>query len=593
MPSPSIGSTGSPFRAARLRCSLVGAETRWEGCTRLVGACGAQVVVDARPLCGSAAIRDAERVSIVLTSAEGARLEVSARVAWWEPDAGNAEHLLVGVELATPDSIGWRALVASLRPVVLVVDGDSAHVTNVRLSLGTRYRVLSCSSAAEAMGWMDREEISVVLVDQRLSDASGTSFLRELSGRFPDSRASRLMASAWTKAEEVQDLINLGRIFHYLRKPVVAGELLQAVDRGAAMHALAMENDRLARELRHANQRLRRENASLKERLQTADDWRAGMIGKSPSFLRAVRDLDQVGTSGAAIHIAGETGTGKELVARALHGASGRADQPFIAQNCAALPDTLIQSALFGHARGAFTGADRAQSGLFQAAHRGTLFLDEVAELSMAAQAALLRVLQDGEVLPVGSSRPVRVDVRVLSATHRNLRAEVAAGRFREDLYFRLVVVLLQVPPLRERRSDIALLANHFLQTFSRQMSKPLPSFTPGALHALESYPWPGNVRELRNEVERAVVLGRPDEPVAAELLSEHIRSLPDTKAAPQQPADCALPRYDDAVRALERNLVEEALARSGGVVSRAAEALGIERTRLTKLRQRLGIHRA
>ncbi|HYY52748.1 MAG TPA: sigma-54 dependent transcriptional regulator [Myxococcales bacterium] len=530
---------------------------------------------------------------MIVTSEAGIKVESPARIAWCEPEEEEPERLLVSFELVSgpdPAAEDWRALVASLKPVVLVVDDDATHVASVRGALERRYRVISCASAEEALALMDREEVSVLLADQRLPDVSGTAFLRELSRRFPRAHASRLIASAHTKAEDVQDLINLGRIFHYLRKPVLAGELLQAVDRGAALHALAVENERLARELQHANRRLRRENASLKRRLSSAERTPA-MIGNSPSFLRAVRHLEEVGSSDCPVHIVGETGTGKELVARAIHLASERADRPFVAQNCAALPDTLIQSALFGHARGAFTGADRNQPGLFQAAHGGTLFLDEVAELSLPAQAALLRVLQDGEVLPVGSPRPIRVDVRILSATHRNLRAEVSAGRFREDLYFRLVVVLLTIPPLRERPSDIALLANHFLRAFSERMAKPLTAFTSDALRALEHYPWPGNVRELRNEIERAVVLGRPHEPLAADLLSEHIRSLLQSAPMPG-PANSReeLPRYDEALRALERNLVEQALARSSGVVSRAAEALGMERTRLTKLRQRLGI---
>jgi len=568
----------------------VAGEARWDGVTHVLGPGAAQVILGGWPVSGSGALRDDQPAGLVVNSEAGGRLELAARIAWIE--SVEPDGLLVSLQLG-PDMAAdrWRAMLDSLRPAVLVVDADAPHVAGVRLALEPRYRVLSCKSGAEALAWMEREEISVLLADQRLPDVSGTVFLRELSRRFPRAHASRMIASAYTKAEDVQDLINLGRVFHYLRKPVAAKDLVQAVDRGATLHALAVENERLGRELHHANQRLRRENASLKRRLRSAEQTRAAMLGNSPSFLRAVRDLDQVGASDSAVHIVGETGTGKELVARAIHLASARAGQPFVAQNCAALPDTLIQSALFGHARGAFTGADRNQPGLFQAAHGGTLFLDEVAELSLPAQAALLRVLQDGEVSPVGSPRPARVDVRVISATNRNLRDEVTAGRFRDDLYFRLVVVLLQVPPLRERASDIELLANHFLRSFSERMAKPLPAFSAEALCALQQYPWPGNIRELRNEVERAVVLARPHEPLAAELLSEHISAL--LRSVPPPPVGLEeLPRYDDAVRALERNLVERALARSGGVVARAAEALGMERTRLAKLRQRLGIAR-
>ena len=576
---------------------MVAGDTRWEGATRVLGPSAVQAIVRARPVSGDAAIREDQAVRLALGPRGGTRLDLPARVAWCEPDERGPERVLISLELASGTDAtdeAWYAFLRSVRPVVLVVDEDVTHLANVRLALEPRYQVLCCGSGAEALAAMEREEVSVVIADQRLSDASGTAFLRELSRRFPRAHAARLVASAHTKAEDVQDLINLGRVFHYLRKPVLAGELVQAVDRGAAMHALAVENEHLARELLHANQRLCRENATLKRRLRSAEEAQEAMIGRSPTFLRSLRDLEPVGASDSAVHIAGETGTGKELVARAIHFRSRRVGHPFVAQNCAALPDTLVQSALFGHARGAFTGADRNQPGIFQAAHRGTLFLDEVAELSLPAQATLLRVLQEGEVFPVGSPRPVRIDVRVISATHRNLRAEVSAGRFREDLYFRLVVVLLEVPPLRERASDISLLADHFLRSFSERMSKPVPVFTADALRALEHYPWPGNVRELRNEIERAVVLARPHEPVAVDLLSEHIRSLPQSASMPAPgTAPEPLPRYDEAVLALERNLIERALARSGGVVSRAAEELGMERTRLAKLRQRLGISRS
>ena len=583
MRQESVESADDGFRPARLACSVASARGRGEGVTRVLGPGSLQATLRVRDPNWEPAAGE----EVTLAVGASACLRMSGRISWCEQEEPGGLLVCVQLEGQAPALAAFRALLASVRPNILVVDPDTAHTAAVRAALEPRYRVLGCASGAEALALMEGEEVAVLLADQRLPDGSGTAFLREMTRRHPRGHAARMIASAYTKAEDVQDLINLGRIFHYLRKPVVASELIQAVNRGARIHALAMENERLARELRHANHRLRHENASLRRRLTSAEQAQAAMVGQSPGFLRALRDLDQMGACDTAVHIAGETGTGKELVARAIHLRSRRARGPFIAQSCAALPETLIQSAFFGHSRGAFTGADRDRPGIFQTAHGGTLFLDEVAELPLPAQAALLRVLQEGEIFPVGSSRPVRVDVRVISATHRKLRVEVAAGRFREDLYFRLVVVPLEVPPLRERRMDVPLLANHFLRVLSERMGKAVPGFTEEALRALTEYDWPGNVRELRNEVERAMVLSPAHRPLAVEVLSDQVRAL--LRDAPPAPfAD--LPNYDDAVRALERDLVQRALARSGGVVSRAADALGMERTRLTKMRRRLGL---
>jgi transcriptional regulator with PAS, ATPase and Fis domain len=279
--------------------------------------------------------------------------------------------------------------------------------------------------------------------------------------------------------------------------------------------------------------------------------------------------------------IEGETGTGKELFARAIHYHGARARRPFLAQNCAALPESLVESELFGHARGAFTGAERAQRGLFEAADGGTLFLDEVGEASPAIQAKLLRVLQDGEVRPVGSDAARRVDVRVIAATNCDLAQAVRAGRFRRDLYYRLRVFPIRLPPLRERRQDVRLLALQLLRRFAAEAEKRIPGFEPSALRLLERYPWPGNVRELENEIQRVVLCAEPGERITPDLLASWI-----AEGAPPAAADGARP-LKEIVREVEAATIRARLREHGYHRAATARSLGITRESLwAKLRQ-------
>jgi Nif-specific regulatory protein len=305
------------------------------------------------------------------------------------------------------------------------------------------------------------------------------------------------------------------------------------------------------------------------------------LAGDSEPVRRLRADLARFARADVAIHLRGETGTGKDLAARALHAASPRADEPFEVVNCAAIPDALIESELFGHVRGAFTGATRDRRGRFVMAHRGLLFLDEVSELSPAAQAKLLRVIEDGEVQPVGAERAVRVDVRLVSATHKNLAAEVAAGRFREDLYWRLAVVELELPPLRARGGDVQLLAERFLARAARRLGRALTGFTPAALAVLAGYSWPGNVRELANEIERAVVITEGPLVDAADLRP---RAAP-TAATGSSPRPLA-ERFA-GLDQLERQLVQESLRAAGGNVTEAARLLGISRIMMRRRLER------
>jgi two-component system response regulator HupR/HoxA len=287
--------------------------------------------------------------------------------------------------------------------------------------------------------------------------------------------------------------------------------------------------------------------------------------------------------------LTGETGTGKDLVARAIHYAGARKDRPFVAQNCGALPDTLLESELFGHKRGAFTGAHADKKGLFEVADGGTIFLDEIGETEPGMQVRLLRVLQDGEIRPLGSSETRRVDVRIIAATNKDLKKQVQDGRFREDLYYRLRVVEIDLPPLRARLEDIPLLAHHFLDKANERMSRKLVGFTNAAIESLSRHAWSGNVRELENEIQRAVALAPAGaESVGVEMLSEHVRkgAVPAAGGVVSLPAERDLNR---AVDALKRAMIEQALAATGSK-TRAAERLGIPRQSLQKMIKRLAL---
>ena len=310
--------------------------------------------------------------------------------------------------------------------------------------------------------------------------------------------------------------------------------------------------------------------------------------------------MESAAASPIAVLIEGETGTGKELVARGIHRAGERAEGPFVALNCAALPETLLESELFGHRRGSFTGATQDRRGLFEAADTGTVFLDEVGDMPAPMQAKLLRVLQEGEVTPVGDSRPRRVDVRVICATNRDLAAEVARRSFREDLYYRVGAFPIRLPPLRERRDDIPLLADRFLARAAERHRKRIPGMEPAALALLVQFGWPGNVRELENEVERAVALARDGEPIGPAHLSRKLGAAAPAPCAPTEATSDGPPAPDDGARpigplrsaraAFETRYIAEVLRQQGGNVSRAARALGLSRVMLQKKMKDFGL---
>ncbi|MBP8902148.1 MAG: sigma-54-dependent Fis family transcriptional regulator, partial [Thiobacillaceae bacterium] len=406
-------------------------------------------------------------------------------------------------------------------PTVLVIDDEVRSQEALRRTLEEDFEVFTASSAAEARTLMEGQSVQVVLTDQRMPEVSGVEFLKEVRRTWPDT--VRIIISGYTDSEDIIAGINEAGIYQYLLKPWHPEQLLLTLKRAAELYRLQQENCQLAVELRAAEPVLRGRVEATRKRVKQA--FAIDNIVRTPgSPMSAVCELvERAARYDVSILLSGESGTGKELLARAIHYASGRADQPFVVENCGALPDNLLESELFGHKRGAFTGAFEDRIGLFQQAHGGTLFLDEIGETSPAFQVKLLRVLQEGEFRPVGGNRPVTVDVRVIAATNRDLEAEVKAGRFREDLFYRLATVPLRLPALRERAVDIPALARAILGKAGKALGRPVEGFAPATLDCLAAYAWPGNVRELQNEIQRMLVLS--DGPVLTpDLLAPHIR---------------------------------------------------------------------
>ncbi|MBM4242780.1 MAG: GAF domain-containing protein [Deltaproteobacteria bacterium] len=368
---------------------------------------------------------------------------------------------------------------------------------------------------------------------------------------------------------------------------------LALLDALAGSVAIALENARLYERVKASEEKLRTEVGVLRRDLARRDRF-AEIVGTGPAMSEVFRLMESAAASPIAVLIEGETGTGKELVARAVHRESPRSDGPFLAVNCAAFQDTLLESELFGHRRGAFTGATSDRRGLFEAAEKGTVFLDEVGEMPASMQAKLLRVLEQGEVIPVGDTRPRRVDVRIVSATNRDLRTEVAERRFREDLYYRLSAFPIQLPPLRARREDVPLLAQAFVAGAAERHGKRIAGLDPAALDHLLRFDWPGNVRELRNEMERAVALAHEGDTIAATHLSERARAASPQAGEPSAFASAATDRTGlpllEARDRFEARYIAEVLRQQNGNVSHAAKALGLSRVMLQRKMKAFGL---
>jgi two-component system response regulator HupR/HoxA len=475
-------------------------------------------------------------------------------------------------------------------PGVLVVDDEPHSVEAIRRTLEDDFTVWMAGSAQEAEAVLEAqgEAVQVILCDQRMPGTTGLEFLAAVRERWPE--IVRIIISGHTDAEDIIAGINQAGIYQYVLKPWMPDQLLGLVR--DAVDARRLHNDirRMDLEVRSGAPALRRRAEQRHEAARQRNGF-SQLVRGADSPLEAVFDLaERIARYDLSVLLAGESGTGKELLARAIHEASPRMMRPFVSENCAAVPDTLLESELFGHKRGSFTGAFNDHIGLFQRASGGTLFLDEIGDTSPTFQVKLLRVLQEGEVRPVGGTRAVSVDVRVLAATHRDLEAEVRAGRFREDLYYRVAAVTLTLPPLRERPGDLRAIALALLAQAAQDLAKPQQGFSDEAMACLLSYSWPGNIRELRNEVFRALALS-DSAVVEADSLSPKIRRgrtlAQPSEGLPRVPEHGPLQQRLDAIEAA---ILRETLMRHRWNKTRAAAELGLSRVGLRQKLQRFGL---
>ncbi|MBI9076857.1 MAG: sigma-54-dependent Fis family transcriptional regulator [Desulfatibacillum sp.] len=442
---------------------------------------------------------------------------------------------------------------------ILIVDDELGMREFLSLMLERDgYHVTCAGGGREALSLLKDQSYDLLLCDIRLGDISGLEVLRMAMGLSP--KPVVIMISAFSSTETAVKAMNEGA-FDYIPKPFDNDELRETI-------ANALERKTLERE------------KQILEQEVAATSFFGGIVGNSPAMTKVYDLIRQAAPTRTNILITGESGTGKELIARAVHKESKRAKAPFVAIHCGGIPETLMESELFGHVKGAFTGAIHEKQGLFATANGGTVFLDEIGELSLSIQVKLLRVIQERVCRPVGATQDVEVDIRILSATNRQLEKEVIAGRFREDLFYRLNVIELRVPPLRERKEDLRLLAQHFLEKYSKEMGKEISKLSSYAVNLLIRYPFPGNVRELENMIERSVALSNtniilPDSlALSSYKMSQSMDDEPSWEQVISVPSSGM--NLDDLLSDVERVCLDKALETAGGVKHKAAKLLGV-----------------
>jgi len=447
---------------------------------------------------------------------------------------------------------------------VLIIDDEIAILDTLRILLRREgFEVVTASGGQRGIEMLDEVRPDVVVTDVRMPGVGGLEVMN--AARSLDPGLPVILMTAQASLQTAVRAVNEGA-FYYIQKPFSNDELLAICRRAVETRAL------------------RRENQALRTEISRRDRDRSGRpVGRSRGFREVVALAETAAVSDSTILISGESGTGKEVLASYIHAVSDRSTGPFLSINCGALPETLLESELFGHVRGSFTGAVRDKDGLFVAARGGTFFLDEVGEMSPATQVKLLRALQAREVIPVGATAAVSVDVRIVAATNRDLDEEIRRGTFRSDLFYRLNVIPLRLPPLRDRRDDIPVLADYFLRRLADARGRTPPRLTPEALELLQSHDWPGNVRELENALERAVVLSGGDE-IAPDALPEAL-----TRAGPVPLVSDRLPP-NPSLEIIERAYIEWVLRSEGGNKTRTAEVLGIDPSTLYRKLVRYGL---
>ncbi|WP_370280864.1 sigma-54-dependent transcriptional regulator [Pontibacterium sp.] len=477
------------------------------------------------------------------------------------------------------------------RPTVLCVDDEIRSLETLERTLDEEFDVLTASSADEAMALLERNDVQAILCDQRMPDKTGVELLTEVRERWP--QIARLILSGYTDSEDIIKGLNEAGILQYITKPWHPDNLLLIMRGACRLCELQNENELLAMEMRLTEGQAEENITQKKQRLQQA--FQLDEIQRHPdSPLNALcNQAGKIAPYDVSVLVTGPSGAGKELFARALHYNSLRADKPFVVENCGAMPDELLASELFGHKKGSFTGAITDHVGLFEQADGGTIFLDEIGEISPAFQVKLLRVLQEREVRRIGEHQRRKVNVRIVASTNRDLEEEVRAGRFRQDLYFRLAEVTLELPALERRTVDIPVLAKSFLDKAMQDFDKPVKGFTDEALDCMSRYCWPGNVRELQNEVRRMLVLA-DDEWLSADLLSPRVlRAAPVDETEETEILAGLEGTLKERVETLEKRILRETLIRHRWNKSRASKELGLSRVGLRSKLERYALEQS
>ncbi len=465
---------------------------------------------------------------------------------------------------------------------ILIVDDEQDNLDAFRFNFRKTFDILTATSGPEALAILAEKDVAVIVTDQRMPKMTGVELLREVRNKTPETVG--IILTAFTDVDVLIEAINLGQVYRYITKPWDAKEVRGVLQYALERYHLQAENKRLAAQLSEYT-------GYLNQQLHGEFDF-GNIIGDSAALGEVLTKIEQVAPTASTVLLRGETGTGKELVAHAIHINSPREEKPFVRVNCAALAPGILESELFGHEKGSFTGAMERRRGRFELADGGTLFLDEVGDLPMGVQIKLLRTLQERELERVGGNETIKVDVRVVSATNRNLEKMIEEGEFREDLYYRLNVFPINLPPLRDRLDDLPVLANHFAAKFARQMGTPLQGLTPDGMAKLREYNWPGNVRELENIIERAMILAR-----GAPLASVHLdfgrraathSNTPSGSVPVIVTVSPSAPVSTDDGRSLAERLLESerkeivaAVEKSRGNIASAARMLGINRSTL------------
>lgn len=476
------------------------------------------------------------------------------------------------------------------RPLVLCVDDEVRSLETLERTLDEEFDVLTATDADQALSLLEQHSFHAILCDQRMPGKTGVEFLTEVRERWP--QTARLILSGYTDSEDIIKGLNEAGILQYITKPWHPDNLLLILRSACRLYELQNENELLAMEMRHSTPQVEQNVKEKKQHLQKTYQLDEIRRHSTSPLNDLCEQAAKIAPYDVSVLVTGPSGAGKELFARALHYNSLRAERPFVVENCGAMPDELLASELFGHKKGSFTGAITDHVGLFERADGGTIFLDEIGEISPAFQVKLLRVLQEREVRRLGEHQRRKVDVRVVASTNRDLEEEVRAGRFRQDLYFRLAEVTLELPALERRAMDIPVLAEDFLAKSVQEFDKPAKGFTEEALDCMRRYCWPGNVRELQNEIRRMLVLAE-DEWLSADLLSPRVlRAAPVEETAETEVLACLDGTLKERIETLEKRILRETLIRHRWNKSQASRELGLSRVGLRSKLERYGLNK-